>query len=136
LREDLVVVGRRGEQRADCDVYAARFLVRILPVSQVSLVNDLGQPHETAVAQPCPLDQRLERAVLALMTELYTGRVERNRVLRELRRRREDELRPRIDEALDQPCRRDAVYVGTGARDSPLTAKLGEIEDRPLFAAG
>jgi len=33
LRKDLLVVGRRGEQRADGDVDATRFLVRVLPVT-------------------------------------------------------------------------------------------------------
>jgi len=46
-----VVVGRRGEQRADRHVDAARFLVRILTVAKVRFVDHLGQASEAAVAQ-------------------------------------------------------------------------------------
>src|SRR5438552_11100690 len=70
------------------------------------------------------------------MAELHARRVEGNRVLRKLRRRRKEELGIGIDESLDQPRRRDAIDVRTRAGDPPPTAKLAEIERRPLFAAG
>src|ERR1700675_2147058 len=76
LSEDLVVVGRHREQRADGDVDAARLLVRELAVPQIRLVDDLGEPHEAAIAQARALDQRLERAVFAVMAQRSTGRVE------------------------------------------------------------
>src|SRR5881296_2732149 len=100
LRENLVVVGRRGEQRTDGDVDAAGFLVRVFPITQVRLVDDLGQAGQAAVAQAGPLDQRLERAVFAVMSELHPGGVEWDRAVGELRRRREEELRVGVDEAL------------------------------------
>ena len=50
LREHVMVIGRRGEQRTDRDVDAARFVVRVLPVTQIGLVNDLGEPHEATVS--------------------------------------------------------------------------------------
>src|SRR5437867_1130038 len=68
--QDLVVVGGGGEQRADRDVDPARFLVRVLPVPQIRLVDDLRQARETPVAQAGALDQRLERAVLTLVAQL------------------------------------------------------------------
>src|SRR5260370_30851363 len=70
------------------------------------------------------------------MAELHARRIERDRVLRELRRRRKDELGIGIDESLDQPRRRDAIDVRARAGDPPPSTKLGEIERRPLFAAG
>ena len=82
------------------------------------------------------LYQRLEGAVLALVAELHARGVERDRVLGELRRRREDELGLGIDEALDQPRRRDAVDMRPRPRDPAPPAKLGEIERRARFAAG
>ena len=131
-----MVVGRRGEERTDRDVDAARFLVRVLAVSEVRLVDDLGQPGQAAITQAGPLDQRLEGAVLSLMAQLHPGGVERDGVVRELRRRREHEDRLGIDEALDQPRRGDTVDVGTRAGDPPTTAKLGQIERRRLLGAG
>src|SRR5437867_1429487 len=135
LRQNLLVVGRRGEQRTDGDVDTPRLLVSVFPVPQVGLVDDLGEPGQAAVAQVGTLHERLERAVLTLVTELHAGRVEGNRVLRELGREREDELRLGVDEALDQPRRRDAVDVGARTRDPPAAAQPGEIEGRPFFTA-
>src|SRR5207245_1836082 len=85
--------------------------------------NDLGEAGQAAVAQPPSLDQRLERAVLAVMAQLHAGRVERDGVLRKLRGRREHEHGLRVDEALDQPRRGDAIDVGTRAGD-PASAGL------------
>ena len=99
-------------------------------------MNDLGEAGQAAVAQPPSLDQRLERAVLAVMAQLHAGRVERDGVLRKLRGRREHEHGLRVDEALDQPRRGDAIDVGTRAGDPAPAAKLGQIERRRRFTAG
>src|SRR5437867_3607491 len=133
--EHLMVIGHRGEQRPDRDVNSARFLMGILAVAQVSLVNDLSEPDQPAVAQARAFDECLERAILALVAELRSWRVEGDRVLRELRRRCEHELGVGIDEALDQPRRSDAIDVWARARDPPSPPEFGEIERRTLFAA-
>src|SRR5262245_58463140 len=134
LSEHLLIVGGGGEQRTDGDVDAPRLLVRIFAVPQVGLVDHLGQPDEATVAQAGPLQERFERAVLALVTELYAGCVEGDRVLRELGRGREDEFRVGVDEALDQPRRGDAVDVGARPCDPPPSAQSGQVEGRALFA--
>src|SRR5262245_38138646 len=135
LGEDLLIVGRRGQQRAHGNVDAASFLVGILPVTQVRFVHDFGQPREAPIAEVSPLHQRLECAVLAVVAQLRAGRVEGNRVLWKLGGRREDELRVPIDEALDQPRRRDAVDVRARTGDPPPAAQPGEVEGRVLFTA-
>src|SRR5262249_34438876 len=100
LGEHLVVVGRGGQERADGDVDPPRLLVRVLAVPEVRLVHDLSQPGQAPIAQARPLDQRLERAVLAVVAQLHAGGVEGDGVLRKLRRRREGERRLGVDEAL------------------------------------
>src|SRR5438094_9234612 len=135
LRENLVIIGGRGEQRAHRDIDAARLLARILPVTQICLVHDFRQPDEPPIPQACPLEQGLERAVLALMAQLDTGRIERDRVLWKLRGWREDELRVGIDESLDQPRRRDAIDVRSWARHPPAPFEFREIEGRPVLTA-
>src|SRR5262249_39502894 len=86
-------------------------------------------------SQARALHQRLERAVLTLMAELRARRIERDGVLRKLRRRGEDERGVGIDETLDEPRGCDAVDVGARARHPSARAQLGEIQGRPLFAA-
>jgi hypothetical protein len=72
-------------------------------------VDHLGQLPERRVAETRAPDQRLEGAVLSLVPELGADRVERDRVWRELLGRGEEELGLRVDEAPDEPGRRDAV---------------------------
>src|SRR5262245_33036194 len=81
LREHLVVIGRRREERTDGDVDPARLLVRILAVAQVRLVHEFAEAYQAAVAEARPLDQRLERAVLALVAQLHAGGIEGDGVL-------------------------------------------------------
>ena len=126
-----MVVVRNRQEGPDRHVDATSLRVRVLAVAKVSLVHDLGEPHEAAIAELRPLDQGLERAVLPLVAQLDPGRVEGNGVLRELGGRREDEDRVRVDEPLDQPRLRHPVDVGTGPGDPAPPAKLGEIEARP-----
>ena len=61
-------------------------------------MHDFREPHQAPITQAGPLEQGLERAVLTLMAELHARRIERDRVLWKLRRRREDELGLGIDE--------------------------------------
>src|SRR5690242_15113913 len=136
LREHLVVVARRGQQGADGHVDAARLLVRILAVAQVRLVHDLGEMDQAPVPQPRLLDERLERAVLAPVTQLDARGIEGNRVGRKRGRRREHEHRLGIDEALDEPGRREAVHVGPRPGDPASAAHPGEIEDRTRLRRG
>src|SRR5712691_1052824 len=79
---------------------------------------------QAPIALPEASDQRLECAILTLMPELDPGRVEGNRVGRELLRGGEDKLRFRVDEPLDEPGRSDAVDVGARTRD-PAAAPEG-----------
>src|SRR5205823_13432497 len=81
-------------------------------------------------AEARALHESLERAILAVMAQLHARRVECDRVLGKLGRRREDEHGLGIDEALDQPRRRDAIDVGPGSRDPAPPTQLGEIERR------
>src|SRR5262249_2128004 len=126
LGEHLMVVRRGRKQRADRHVDAARLLVWELAVPQIRLVHDFSEAREAAISQLSTLDQRLERAVLAVMAELDAGGVEGDGVLWKLRRRREDEHRGGIDEALDEPRGRDPIDVGSRAGDPTLAAELGE----------
>ena len=128
LGEDLGVVGRGGEERADGHVDAPRFLARVLAVAQVGLVHDLGEAGEAAIAQPRSLQERLEGTVLALVAELHAGRVERDRGRREFRWRRENELRLGIDEPPDEPGRRDPIDVRPRPGDPPATPQCGQIQ--------
>ena len=80
--------------------------------------------------RPGAPQQRLERAVLAVMAEVHARHVERDRVARDLVGRREDELGLRVHEALDEPRRGDAVHVRPRAGDPAAALERGEVEGR------
>src|SRR5262249_32316606 len=105
------------EKRTGRDVKATRFLVSIFPVTKVRLVNKLSQAAEPTVTQSRTLHQRLESAVLAMMGELHSRRVEGHGVWWKVRRQRKDERGVGVDKPLDEPCRRDAVNVRSRTRD-------------------
>ena len=86
-------------------------------------MDDLGELGEAPVAEPAALHERLERAVLSLVTELGAEGVERDRVAGELLRPREEELGRGIHEAPDEPRRGDPVHVGARARHPAPAAK-------------
>src|SRR2546427_2013338 len=75
--EHVLIVLENGEQAADGEVHAARLVTMELLVAQVDLVDDLRQLGEPGITQAALLDERLERAVLALMPELGGEGVER-----------------------------------------------------------
>src|SRR5262249_1211775 len=128
LRENLVIVGRGGEQSPHRDIDTARLFVGILSVSQVRLMDDLRESLQAPIVEAGSLHQRLERAVLALMAQLYARRVERNRIVWKLGGRREQKLRFGVDESLDQPRRRDAIDVRSWTRHPSAPFEFREIE--------
>src|SRR5258708_31782965 len=62
------------------------------------------------------------------MTQFNAGRIEGDGFLRKLRRRREDEYCLVVDEALDEPCRCNAIHMRARAGDPAPTAKLAQVE--------
>src|SRR5216683_7636713 len=122
LDEHLLVILERGQEAANGQINASRLISGELLILEVHLVDDLGQVRQTPIALPEAFDQRLERAILALMPELDSGRVKGNRVGWKVLRGSKNKLRVRIDEPLDQPRRSDPVHMGAGTRDpaSPL----------------
>ena len=111
-----MVVGGGGEKCLNGHIDAARFLVRVLAVTKVGLVNELSQATEPVVTQPPALDQRLERAVLAVVPEVGAQDVEGHALPRGVGCVREREFRIRIAEAPDEPGGGDAVDVRPGPR--------------------
>src|SRR5262245_23459130 len=109
--EQVVVVRRGLRQRPDGQVDAGRLVTRELAVVQIRLVDDLGDELHAPVLEPEPPDQRLERAVLAVVAEVGAQHVERNSLARGVRGVGERERRVGIAEALDEPRRGDAVDV-------------------------
>src|SRR5262249_32138920 len=78
---------------------------------QVRFVHDLGDDLHATVFDPESLHERLERAVVAVMTELRPEDVERDTFARSVRSVGELEVRLWIVKPLDQPRRRDSVDV-------------------------
>src|SRR4029453_17083638 len=128
LGKYLVIITGRREQGPDGHIDAPRFLVGILAVTKVCLVHHLREASEPAIPETGSLHERLERAVLSLVTELYPGRVVGDGVLRKLRGGREDKDRFRIDEPLDQPGRRHPIHVRPWSRDPPPPPQLAQVE--------
>src|SRR5207244_1359089 len=85
-------------------------------ITEVGLVNDLGQLPEHGVSQLIAAQEGLEAAIAAVVGKIDTTHVERRRVGGDLFRIvDEDELRLRIDEAADQPGAGSAVDVAATA---------------------
>src|SRR5262245_43768173 len=88
----------------------------------VGAAHDHRQRAQRGVRELVAIDKRVERAFGTVMTEVDVGDVVRDRAaplrLRgDLLRRHEDELRPGVDEARDQPRARDAIDTGTFTGD-------------------
>src|SRR5207302_9818242 len=96
-----------------------------LAVGPFGCVADLRYGLDPPVLEPESLDQRLERAVLAVMPEIRAEHVEGDALAGGIRRIREGKLRVGIAEALDEPGRRDAVDVRSGPRH-PGAAPRGQ----------
>src|SRR5262245_36611904 len=133
LGKYLVIIAGRREQGPDGHIDAPCFLVGILAVTKVCLVHHLREPGEPPIPKTGSLHERLERAVLSLVTELYPGRVVGDRVLRKLPGGREDKDRFRIDEPFDQPGRRHPIHVRPWPRDPPPAPQLAQVEARLRF---
>src|SRR5439155_26224308 len=82
-----------------------------LAIVQVGFVDHLGDHFDATLLQREPLDQRLERTVLAVMPKIRPQDVERDAFAGGVGRVGEGELRVRITETLDEPGGRDPVDV-------------------------
>src|SRR5436190_23980799 len=111
LEQLVVFLGARREA-SDGEIDARGLVASELAIMQISLVDDLRHDFHAPVLDPEPLDQRLERAVLAVVAEVRAQHIERDTLPRGVGRIRERELRIRIAEALAEPRGRDAVDVG------------------------
>src|SRR5436309_756695 len=123
--EQVVIVRRGLGERADGEIHARRLVPCELAVVQVRLVDDLRDDLDPPVLEPEPLDQGLERAVLAVMPEIRAEHIEWDALPGGISRVSERELRVWIAEALDEPGRRDAVDVRAGPRH-PGAATRGQ----------
>src|SRR5207249_2038298 len=108
-----------------------------LAVAEIGFVHDLGDDPEPPVLEAEALQERFERAVLAVMPELGAEDVEGDPLLGSVGRVRESESRVRVDEAFDEPRGRNAVDVrwpsgpaGPGPRGRPASAT--DIRPRAL----
>src|SRR5207249_9513359 len=82
-----------------------------LAVVQVGLVHDLRDDPHAPVLDAEALDECLEGAILAVVSEIGPEDVERHALARGVRGIGEAELRVGVAEALDEPRRGDAVDV-------------------------
>ena len=130
----LVVALDRGEEPAQNQIEAARLVARELAVAEISLVDDLGDGRQPAVAKPRAVKQCLERAVIPLVAELDARHVEGDRVGWQLVDRCEDELGRGIEEALDEPRGSDTVNVRP--RAGGPAAALESLEVQPSRRPG
>jgi hypothetical protein len=78
-------------------------------VLQIGVMDQLGQPLRRAVANPEAIDQCLERAMVAVMTELDIEHVVRDGLRVGGRLVPKNEFCFRIDEFLDEPGRSDTI---------------------------
>src|SRR6266540_6402240 len=123
--QELVVVRNRLDEAVDGEVDARGFVAGELPVVQVGLVDDLADHPHPAILDAEPLDQGLERAVLAVMTEVGAEDVERDSLAGDIGGVGKGKLRVRIAETLDEPRGGDPIDVGSWARD-PRAASRGK----------
>src|SRR3989475_6669755 len=124
LEQLLILLGARREA-ADGEIDARGLVAGELAVVQISLVDDLRHDFHAPVLDPEPLDQRLERAVLAVVPEVGALDIEWDALPRGVGRIREREFRIRIVEAPDEPGGRDAINVRPRPRH-PRAAVRGQ----------
>src|SRR5207249_3720065 len=82
-----------------------------LAVAEIGFVHDLGDDPEPPVLEAQTLQERFERAVLAVVPELGAEDVEGDPLLGSVGGVRESAWRGRVDEAFDEPRGRNAVDV-------------------------
>src|SRR5438094_1452927 len=102
LEQLVVFLGARREA-SNGEIDARGLVAGELAVVQISLVDDLRNDFHAPVHDPEPLDQRLERAVLAVVSEVGAQDIERDALPRGVGRIREREFRLRIVETPDEP---------------------------------
>src|SRR5439155_9867498 len=84
LGQRLVIVLDGGKKAAQHEVEAARFVALELAVAEIGLVNDLRDGEEAAIPHSRAMQKSLERAVIAVMTELHAGHVVGDDIVRQL----------------------------------------------------
>jgi hypothetical protein len=78
-------------------------------------VHRLGDALQGGIVEAEALQERLERAVVAMVREFDVGHVEWQSIRKLFGPAAEDEARAGIDEPANQPRRRDSIYLGTRA---------------------
>src|SRR5689334_2543671 len=76
--EEPVIVPGAGRQSPDGEIEADRLGPGELSVVKVGLVHDLREGLDATIVEPESLDERLERAVLAVVPEVRVQNVEGN----------------------------------------------------------
>src|SRR5215813_5640830 len=117
LGERLLVVLHSGQEPAQDKVEPARLFAREFFVAKISLVDDLGNRRQAAVAKSRAVQQGLEGAVISVVAELDAGHVEGDGARRHLIGSGKVELGLRVEKALDEPGGGDAVHVRPRASD-------------------
>src|SRR5439155_1460684 len=124
LEQLLILLGAR-RKASDGEIDARGLVAGELAVVQISLVDDLRNDSHAPVLDSEPLDQRLERAVLAVVPEVGAQDIEWDALPRGVGRIREPEFRLLIVEAPDEPGGRDAIDVRPRPRH-PRAAVRGQ----------
>src|SRR4051794_1697893 len=126
--EALLVVAGRGADAGDQGLDPVRLEAAKLAVLEVDVVHDLGDRPERGLAKARALEQHLEGAAVALVRELGLEHVEP-----ELAGHRHIPLRGHeleaglgVDEAPDEPGRRDTVDVHARTRHPGPSLELAE----------
>src|SRR5712692_4409984 len=109
--EQVVIVLRSLGEAFDGQIDPGGLVARELSVVQVRLVHDLGDDLGAAILDPEALDQRLEGAVLTVMSELCAEHVERDALARGIGGVGEGKFRVGIVEAPDEPRRGNPINV-------------------------
>src|SRR4029453_12050159 len=100
----------------DGEVKSRRLVASEFPVVQVRLVHDLGDDLDPPILDAEPLDERLERAVFAVMPKLRTEHIEWDALAGRIGSVGKRECRVGIVEAPDEPGGGDPIDMRPWAR--------------------
>src|SRR5262245_16224943 len=139
----ILIIGVPHGDPGDEHLDTCRLWFPKLRLLEVDVMHDSADRAEGWIAETEPLDENLERAAIALMSELRFEHVEAQLTLLGLITfgRHELEPRARIDEAADEPGARHAVDMDALARHPDATTDAlqvapGVLHGRVSFAGG